>query len=202
MKEATGSYSDMYELWDQYESMFRNVWNDSLKQLAEEIESSDKELDEMSFDEFFSMYTNIFDEKYDTLLRSEEFIKVQNNLTKAMANTFGKSEKMMDDILDMYPTLPFAPRKEIDDLEKRLHTYRRKVDELEREVRELKKELGKRKNSEEGGIDYQEMVDKTISEIKEDVIGKKVDFEKLLESEKRNKDRKTLKKWIRENMEG
>lgn len=51
-------------------------------------------------------------------------------------------------------------------------------------------------------VDYEELVDKTISEIKEQIKSMdEPDLEKLLEAEKSNKDRKTLKSWIEEKIE-
>lgn len=49
--------------------------------------------------------------------------------------------------------------------------------------------------------DYQELSDKTISEIKDEVEENDLDLEKLLEVEKDNKDRKTLKNWLEDRME-
>lgn len=50
-------------------------------------------------------------------------------------------------------------------------------------------------------IDYEELSDKTIKEIKQDVEDRDVDLEKLLEAEKENKDRVTLKDWINDRLE-
>ena len=48
--------------------------------------------------------------------------------------------------------------------------------------------------------DYEEIVDKTVEEVKEEVEEKDLDLEKLLEAETNNKDRKTLKEWIKRRM--
>lgn len=50
-------------------------------------------------------------------------------------------------------------------------------------------------------IDYDELSDRTIKEIKQEVEDSNVDLEKLLEAEKENKDRVTLKDWIDERLE-
>jgi len=50
-------------------------------------------------------------------------------------------------------------------------------------------------------IDMEETVKMNISEIKDKVKDKDIDFEKLLEAEKENKDRKTLKKWLKKRIE-
>ncbi len=66
------------------------------------------------------------------------------------------------------------------------------------EKTEEKKETGKKK--EDKSFDYSELVKQNISEIKDEVKGKDVDFKALLEAEKGNKDRKTLKKWLENQM--
>ncbi|MCJ7428762.1 MAG: hypothetical protein MUP66_00045 [Candidatus Nanohaloarchaeota archaeon QJJ-5] len=50
-------------------------------------------------------------------------------------------------------------------------------------------------------IDYDELSDKTISQIKETVEENDIDLEKFLEIEKQNKDRKTLKAWLEERID-
>lgn len=52
-----------------------------------------------------------------------------------------------------------------------------------------------------GEIDYQDLVEKSVSDIKEFVKENDVDFEKLLETEKENKNRKTLKEWLKSKTE-
>lgn len=50
-------------------------------------------------------------------------------------------------------------------------------------------------------IDYEELSDLTISEIKERSEGLDLDYQRLLEAEKANKDRKTLKEWLERKIE-
>ncbi len=50
-------------------------------------------------------------------------------------------------------------------------------------------------------IDYEELADNSISDIKDEVEGRDIDFQKLLEAEKDNKDRKTLKQWLQRRVE-
>lgn len=50
-------------------------------------------------------------------------------------------------------------------------------------------------------ISMEELVSMNITEIKDKVKDEDVDFKKLLEAEKDNKDRKTLKKWLKKKME-
>lgn len=50
-------------------------------------------------------------------------------------------------------------------------------------------------------ISYNKIVEGTIDEVKEAADEKDLDYEKLLEAEKDNKDRKTLKNWIERQIE-
>lgn len=81
-----------------------------------------------------------------------------------------------------------------------------KSEELEEEE-VSKKELEEPEEAEEEEkepeeiIDYQDLSNETISEIKEKSEDLDLDYEKLLEAEKENKDRKTLKEWLNRKIE-
>ncbi len=83
----------------------------------------------------------------------------------------------------------------------------KEIEEKREKLRKDKeKKIQERKEAEEeeekGDIDYEELADMNISQIKELVNENidEVDLEKLLEVEKENKDRKTMKKWIEEQI--
>lgn len=50
-------------------------------------------------------------------------------------------------------------------------------------------------------VDYEELVEKTISEIKEEIDKEGMDLKKVLSAEKDNKNRKTLKQWLENKIE-
>lgn len=68
------------------------------------------------------------------------------------------------------------------------------AEEVEEEVTEAEEEI-------EGGIDYQELSSQTISDIKEKAKELNPNYQKLLEVEKENKNRKTLIKWLKRKIE-
>ncbi len=96
--------------------------------------------------------------------------------------------------------LTAKPGKAPESVLKEIEEKRKKIQEEKQkkiEEREKKKELEKVERS-RADIDYDELAKMNISEIKklvEDNIDE-VDLEELLEKEKENKDRKTMKKWI------
>jgi len=68
------------------------------------------------------------------------------------------------------------------------------------EVEEGKTEESESEEKEEA--DYEDIVKNSISDVKSDLEGlNEVDYEKLLEAEENNKDRKTFKNWIESKME-
>ena len=64
-----------------------------------------------------------------------------------------------------------------------------------------KKEEPSEEDTEMEEIDYQELSDQNISEIKSKAEEIDLDYKKMLESEKANKDRKTLKSWLESKIE-
>jgi len=74
-----------------------------------------------------------------------------------------------------------------------------KIEEKREQLREEKE--AKMAEQEAANVDYEELVDENISDIKEFVAENEVDLERLLEAEVEHKDRKTLKSWIEDSME-
>lgn len=65
--------------------------------------------------------------------------------------------------------------------------------ESSKAIQELAEELFVKR----GKINYQKLVEENISDIRERAKERDLDYQKLLEAEKENKDRSTLKKWLR-----
>ncbi|KXA97214.1 hypothetical protein AKJ37_03445 [candidate division MSBL1 archaeon SCGC-AAA259I09] len=73
--------------------------------------------------------------------------------------------------------------------------------EIEEVGEEKPKEVAEKEAGEEE-IDYRELSKQTISNIKEKDDEVELDYEKLLEAEKANKNRKTLVEWLENKIEG
>ncbi len=76
-----------------------------------------------------------------------------------------------------------------------------KKEKTEKKEEPKKEDEGSDKEETQESFDYEELVKQNISEIKQKIKGKDVDFEAVLEAEKSNKDRKTLKTWLEKQME-
>lgn len=72
-----------------------------------------------------------------------------------------------------------------------------KEKEKEREKEEETKEEEAEEEAETKEVGYSEIVKENIPDVKEKAKETELDYEKLLEAEKSNKDRKTMKKWIK-----
>lgn len=137
MQQLISSYPKAYQAGERYEAMLRSTWDKSLKRLAVEIKKAPEE--KIEFKDFFESYIAIFGEEYDRMLRTPEFTELQGNLVAIISDTIMASEKMMEAQLEMFPALPFAPRNEVDTLAQRVHTYKRRINQLEHRVRELER---------------------------------------------------------------
>ena len=74
-------------------------------------------------------------------------------------------------------------------------------DDADEQVTESEEEKEETEESEEE-TDYEELAEKNVSEIKEKAQDfEEEEYKKLLESEEQNKDRKTLKEWIENQIE-
>jgi len=130
-------YSKIYGLWRRYELAFRNIWERSIRKLASRL----NENKEIGFEEFFNLFREIFSEEYDELLRSKEFIDTQNKVRDALIDLIRYSERAMEAQIEMFPVLPFAPRREVDEIEKRIHNYMNISNALERRISEIEKKM-------------------------------------------------------------
>lgn len=76
------------------------------------------------------------------------------------------------------------------------------VEEAEKEAEKIEEEVPEEEEeAPREEIDYQELSKQNISDIKEKAEELDLDYQKLLEVERENKDRKTLKGWLEEKIE-
>jgi DNA repair ATPase RecN len=119
--------------------MFRGVWEKSLQKLASWIDGNR----EAKFEEFFNTFRDIFSEEYDEVLRSKEFVEAQNKIRDALTDLTDSAENMMEAQMEMFPVMPFAPRKEVDEIEKRVYNHKKISNALERRIADIEKKFDK-----------------------------------------------------------
>lgn len=141
MRNWISVYPKMYRLERRFESIFYDGWEKSLNKFVDAMAESGKPPAEIEYKEFYEMFINTFSKEYAELLKSNEFVEVQNNLLATLADIFRNFREAIEAQLKMFPVLPFAPRSEIDAIEKRVHDYGKLVRELRRDIREIKERL-------------------------------------------------------------
>jgi len=134
LRDGVSSYSKMDALWRRYESMLHSGWEKSLEHFVDIMVKSGKSPVELEYEEFYGMFINTFAEEYGELLKSSEFVEAQNDALSGLADVSYNFQKATEAQLDMFPALPFAPRSEIDTIEKRVYDYGREVREVKREI--------------------------------------------------------------------
>lgn len=101
-----------------------------------------------------------------------------------------------------------GPEEEAKEAEEEPEEEEPEEEELEKEEEEEKAESEKEEEVEEEPeeeaeeIDYGSLADQNISDIKEKAEELELDYQKLLDAEKDNKDRKTLKEWLESKIGG
>lgn len=124
-------------------------------------------------------------------LESEHYIK----RTKESIEKTGEAEEV--------ETEEVEEKEESEEVEEKPEeTEPEEVEEKEEKQKEEKEEEPSEEEETEEAIDYQELSELNITDIKEKSEEIDLDYQRLLEAEKKNKDRKTLKKWIEENIKG
>jgi BMFP domain-containing protein YqiC len=139
LQKFISSYPKAYQLAQRYEAMFRDTWEKSLQRFTFEIKKGTGPA--VEFKEFFNTYVSIFALEYDQLLRSPEFIEVQNGFVTMNLDVTASMRKAMEAQLDMFPSLPFVTGGEMDALAKRVHSHKSRLDSLERQMRDLEHKL-------------------------------------------------------------
>lgn len=158
------TYSKIFGLWRRYELMFENVWNRALKKFSEGIVEN-KDVD---FEKFFNTFRSIYSEEYDDLLRSKEFIEVQNRLRDTLIDTIRYSGEAIYALQEMFPVLPFAPRREVDEIEKRVYDNKKVLDSVERRIAKIEEQIGFFST-----IDEIDMLKKRIDELEKKMLKEK-----------------------------
>lgn len=127
-------YPQIHELSEQYEGMLEHNWERALKRFTSEIK---KEGPEVDFKQFFKSYVSVLTQEFDGLLRSEEFVGVQNRFLELTSEFTSSLRKAIEVRIEMFPYLPFVTTSEMEAVEKNVHSYKRRLDILERKMADM-----------------------------------------------------------------
>ncbi|MBI4287003.1 MAG: hypothetical protein HY671_01080 [Chloroflexi bacterium] len=129
----------IYALAEKYESMLQSAWEESLHKFCHEVKKTSEPMD---FKAFFGKYAHLLSEEYDRLLGSHEFIEVQSTFVALTAEMTTSLRQALEAQLEVFPHFPLVTVSKMAALAKNVHTYKRKIGNLERRVMDLEERLG------------------------------------------------------------
>jgi class III poly(R)-hydroxyalkanoic acid synthase PhaE subunit len=107
----------------------QNAMEKVVKAIGEKIKKGDQV---KHYDEFFKLWTDINEDEYYELFKTERFSKVQGRLLQAAMDARAHIQKLMELYLDDYPVVL---RSEINDLYKSFYELKKKVRGLEKQLK-------------------------------------------------------------------
>jgi hypothetical protein len=191
LRNGVNGYAKMHSLWGRYELMLHHTWEKSLAKFSVGLAKNGKLPAETGYKEFYKMFVDTFSGEYSELLKSNEFIEAQNEAMNILADLHYNSEKALEAQLDMFPVLPFAPRSEIEVMEKRIYDCGRGIKKLEKEIRGMKEQLKIIPPSEELSRLEEKMSGEEMAELKKKIEEMENEMKRL--SRKKGPSRKAGK---------
>jgi polyhydroxyalkanoate synthesis regulator phasin len=104
----------------------------AMEKVMEAISKRIKEGAEIkTYDEFFRLWTEINEDEYFELFKTEEFSNIQGTMLDSALDARRHIHQLMELYLEDYP---IALRSEMNDVYKTVHDLRRKVRELDKKI--------------------------------------------------------------------
>ncbi len=127
---------DLYSLYLSKNTEFQHqIYVTGQKAMEKVIESVSQKIKDgieiKSYDEFFKMWTDINEDEYYELFKSEDFSKLQGMLLDSALDTRKHFQKLMELYLEEFP---IALRSEMDDIYKTIYDLKKKVRNLEKKI--------------------------------------------------------------------
>ncbi|NOY11462.1 MAG: hypothetical protein GXO67_05145 [Archaeoglobi archaeon] len=136
--EAAEHWETFRESFFAYRDLMRSAYDESVDEFIEYANSNRIE----SFDQFMNDFAEIVARKFDVLIKSEEYLKIQRRMLGSLMDYSYHMRRFFESILEQSPLNPFATVSEMDEAYKRIMDLKRKVRELERRIEELEGRLG------------------------------------------------------------
>lgn len=125
----------------------------------------------------------------------------RTEVSKEKIEEIGEEEEPEEEKAEEAPEEEEAEKEEPEVAEEKKEEIEEEPAEAKEQEIEEKEEETAEKEEAEKEIDYQDLVNQNISDIKEKAGEIELDYQKLLKAEKKDKNRKTLVKWIENKIE-
>ncbi|MEM4472697.1 MAG: poly(R)-hydroxyalkanoic acid synthase subunit PhaE [Archaeoglobaceae archaeon] len=116
--------------YEKYRDLLRNSYMKSVEKFCEFLSKSKPN----SFEEFRNSFMDFMAKEFDSLLISEEYLKLQQKLLDALFDHIYCLRRFLELLIENNPASPFATVSQIDEAYKRIMDLRRKVLELEKRI--------------------------------------------------------------------
>ncbi len=135
--EAAHHWEEFRETFFVYRDMMRKTYDESVGKFIESANSRRIE----TFGEFMREFAGNVAEKFDELIKSEEYLSVQRKMLGSLMDYTYHMRRFFESILEQNPLNPLATVSEMDEAYKRIMDLKRKLRTLEKKVEELEKRL-------------------------------------------------------------
>uniref|UniRef100_A0A7J2TJM5 Poly(3-hydroxyalkanoate) polymerase subunit PhaE n=1 Tax=Archaeoglobus fulgidus TaxID=2234 RepID=A0A7J2TJM5_ARCFL len=135
-------WGDFVSDYEKYREMLRNSFRRSIENFCNFLSKSNVN----SFDEFKNSLQDYLAKEFDALLKSEDYLKLQQRLFDALFDHIYCLRRFLELLLENNPASPFATVSQLDEAYKRIMDLRRKILELEKRIEALEVRLHDRKD--------------------------------------------------------
>jgi hypothetical protein len=135
-------WGDFVSDYEKYREMLRKAFRRSIENFCDFLSRSNVK----SFDEFKNLLQDFLAKEFDVLLKSEEYLDLQQRLFDALFDHIYCLRRFFELMLENNPASPFATVSQLDEAYKRIMDLRRKIAELEKRLEALEVRLHDRKD--------------------------------------------------------
>lgn len=135
--KAAEHWSEFRDAFFEFKEIITNTYDQSVEEFIDFANSNKIE----SFQDFSAKFAGIVAKNFDTLIKSEEYLKAQRKMLDNLMDYTYHTRKYFESILESSPLNPFATVSQMDEAYKRIMDLKRKVKELEKKVKELESKL-------------------------------------------------------------
>ncbi|MFN3383757.1 MAG: hypothetical protein ACK401_02535 [Archaeoglobaceae archaeon] len=130
-------WNDFLVYYEKYRALMKSSFTKAVERVCEFVEKSEFK----SFEEFKNAFQDFLTKEFDNLLRSKEYLELQEKLFSALFDHIYCLRRFFELLIENNPASPFATVSQIDEAYKRILDLRRKISELEKRIELLEVEI-------------------------------------------------------------
>lgn len=135
--DCVSHWNDFVADYAKYRDLMKSSFGKSVEKLCDFAEK----MKVQNFEDFKSAFQNFLAKEFDVLLKSKEYLQLQEKLFSALFDHIYCLRRFLELLIENNPTSPFATISQMDEAYKRILDLRRKVLELEKKVELLEERI-------------------------------------------------------------